>query len=77
LSVRAEVRFTRDVDIAVAVGDDAEAEALVHGLGARGYGAVATVEHETRSGHRLDVGARSRRLPSSWMRRSLWKLTPK
>jgi hypothetical protein len=39
LSVRAEVRFTRDVDIAVAVGDDAEAEALVHGLGARGYGA--------------------------------------
>jgi hypothetical protein len=30
VSVRAEVRFTRDVDLAVAVSSDAEAESLVH-----------------------------------------------
>jgi hypothetical protein len=33
VSVRAEVRFTRDVDIAVRVASDAEAEALVHDRG--------------------------------------------
>ena len=37
ISVRAEVRFTRDVDLAVAVDDDAEAEALVYSLSIRGY----------------------------------------
>lgn len=41
------MRFTRDVDIAVRVASDAEAEALVHALGGRGYRAVASVEHET------------------------------
>ncbi len=30
VSARAEVRFTRDVDLAVAVVDDADAEQLVH-----------------------------------------------
>jgi hypothetical protein len=30
VSVRAEVRFTRDVDLAVAVENDAEAESLVY-----------------------------------------------
>src|SRR5450432_4075185 len=53
VSVRSEVRFTRDVDLAVAVVDDAEAEGLVYTLGNQGYTAVATVEHETR--HRLST----------------------
>jgi hypothetical protein len=54
VSVRAEVRFTRDVDLAVAVADDAEAEALVYTLRARGYRAVASVEHQAR-GHLATV----------------------
>jgi hypothetical protein len=49
VSVRAEVRFTRDVDLAVAVEDDAEAESLVYALKSRGYAAVASVEHEVQS----------------------------
>ena len=48
VSVRAEVRFTRDVDIVVLVADDAEAETLTYGLRSEGYSAVASVEHETR-----------------------------
>lgn len=44
VSVRGEVRFTQDVDLAVAVQSDEEAEALVRRLGARGYTAVTTVE---------------------------------
>ncbi len=51
VSVRAEVRFTRDVDLVVIVADDVEAEALVYELRSAGYPAVASVEHETR--HRL------------------------
>ena len=46
VSVRSEVRFTRDVELAVAVVDDAEAEALIRDLMSDGYRAVATVEHE-------------------------------
>lgn len=49
VSVRAEVRFTRDVDVAVVVADDAEAERLVHDLGASGYTPVASVEHALRN----------------------------
>jgi len=49
VSVRAEVRFTRDVDLAVAVDDDAEAESLVYALKGRGYTTIASVEHEARS----------------------------
>jgi hypothetical protein len=45
VSVRAEVRFTRDVDIAVAVADDAEAESLTYELRLAGYTAVASVEN--------------------------------
>jgi predicted nucleotidyltransferase len=48
VSIRGEVRFTRDVDVAVVVGTDAETESLVRDLAASGYGAIATVEHETR-----------------------------
>lgn len=47
ISVRAEVRFTRDVDLAVCVEDDADAEALVYQLRAAGYVPLASVEHET------------------------------
>lgn len=53
VSVRAEVRFTRDVDLAVQVESDADAEALVFELKAAGYQPVASVEHEER--HRLST----------------------
>jgi hypothetical protein len=49
VSVRTEVRFTRDVDLAVAVDDDTAAESLVYALGSRGYTTVASVEHEAQS----------------------------
>lgn len=48
VSVPAEVRFTRGVDIVVLVGDDAEAESLTYELRLAGYTAVDSVEHETR-----------------------------
>ena len=48
VSVRTEPRFTRDIDFAVAVSDDAHAEAIVHQLTQRGYAIRASVEHETR-----------------------------
>ena len=41
VSVRAEVRFTRDVDIVVLVADDSEAELLTCELRSAGYSAVA------------------------------------
>lgn len=44
VSVWAEPRFTRDVDLAVAVRDDADAERLVGQLTQRGYRLLATVE---------------------------------
>lgn len=48
VSIRAEVRFTRDVDLAVAVVDDKDAEALVRELGADGFTVAATVEHDVK-----------------------------
>lgn len=45
VSARTEPRFTRDVDLVVAVSDDDDAEAVLRALGARGYVVVATVEH--------------------------------
>ncbi len=47
VSVRGEVRFTRDVDLAVVVSSDADTERLVFELQSRGYRPVASVEHET------------------------------
>jgi hypothetical protein len=47
VSARAEPRFTRDIDLAVALDSDAEAEALVSDLMARGYRVLAQVEHES------------------------------
>jgi hypothetical protein len=46
VSARTEPRFTRDADLAVAVASDAEAEALVRELRARGYGIDAIVEQD-------------------------------
>lgn len=44
VSVRSEPRFTRDVDLAVAVTGDAESEALVRHLIVAGYGIHAMIE---------------------------------
>lgn len=46
VSARTEPRFTRDVDIAVAVADDTAAEALVRSLLADGYRLLATIDHD-------------------------------
>jgi hypothetical protein len=51
MAARAEPRFTRDVDIAVAVDGDRAAEALIHSLMKDGYQLKATIEHE--AVHRL------------------------
>jgi len=48
VSIRAEPRLTRDLDVAVVVDDDADAEMLVRSLAADGYHAAATVEHVER-----------------------------
>jgi len=53
VSVRTEPRFTRDLDFAVAVADDSEAESLVFSLQAAGLRALATVEQEET--HRLST----------------------
>ena len=47
VSARTEPRFTRDLDLAVAVVDDREAERLVGSLVPRGYRVVALLEQET------------------------------
>jgi hypothetical protein len=49
VSARAEPRFTRDIDLAVAAVDDQDAEAVVRGLVASGYGVLATLEQEAAS----------------------------
>lgn len=46
VSARAEPRFTRDVDVAVAVEDDPAAEDLVRALLADGYRVLASVEQD-------------------------------
>lgn len=46
VSARSEPRFTRDVDLAVAVDSDADAEKLVARLLARGYRVLAQIEQE-------------------------------
>jgi hypothetical protein len=47
VSARVEPRFTRDIDLALAVADDADAEALVHALVAHGYRVAASLEQES------------------------------
>jgi hypothetical protein len=46
VSVRGEVRFTRGVDLAIAIDDDTAVERLVRDLAADGFLPVAIVEHE-------------------------------
>ena len=46
VSARVEPRFTRDIDLAMATRDDAEAEALVHRLLGAGYRVVQALEHD-------------------------------
>lgn len=48
VSIRGEVRFTRDVDLAVAVPTDAAMESLLRDLAGVGYRPIAIVEHEAR-----------------------------
>jgi hypothetical protein len=47
VSARAEPRTTRDVDAAVGVRSDAEAESVVYSLQARGYVTRAVLEHQS------------------------------
>jgi hypothetical protein len=46
VSFRAEPRFTKDVDLAVAVADDREAESVVNRMQVRGYALTAVVEQD-------------------------------
>lgn len=46
VSARADPRFTRDLDLVVAVPNDREAEAVTRGLLASGYQVLATLEQE-------------------------------
>ncbi len=48
VSIRAEVRFTRDVDLAITSADDAATESVVRGLSRAGYRTIAVVEHVAR-----------------------------
>lgn len=48
VSVRAEPRFTRDIDLAVAVVDDSEAQGVARFLSNRGYRIVTLVEQTRR-----------------------------
>ncbi|MHB8876021.1 MAG: nucleotidyl transferase AbiEii/AbiGii toxin family protein [Myxococcaceae bacterium] len=45
VGARSEPRFTRAVDLAIAVGSDHDAEQLVHRLQRRGYSLVSMFEH--------------------------------
>jgi hypothetical protein len=46
VATRAAPRFTQDVDFAVSVRDDAEAEDIVHRMSVRGYGVGMTLEQD-------------------------------
>jgi Nucleotidyl transferase AbiEii toxin, Type IV TA system len=48
IAIRGEVRFTRDIDLAIAVDDDAQTEALIRDLASSGYMVMAIVEQEAR-----------------------------
>lgn len=49
VSARSEPRFTRDVDVAVVVRDDSDAESLIHALQQRGYRGFGLIEQEATS----------------------------
>ena len=54
VSLRAEPRMTRDIDLALAVNDDAGAEAVIGGLIGRGYRVVQQLE-QNRTGRLASV----------------------
>ncbi len=58
VGARSEPRTTRDVDIAVRVANDDEAEAVVFGLQSHGYRVVTALQHAT-SGRLATVRLRS------------------
>jgi hypothetical protein len=47
VSARTEPRFTKDLDVAIAVANDREAESLIRSLATPLYRVEALVEHET------------------------------
>ncbi len=49
MSIRAEVRFTRDIDLAIATSSDEEVESLIFALRNENYRVKALVEHETQN----------------------------
>lgn len=57
VSSRAAQRFTRDVDLAVSVADDAAAERLIFAMRQEGFGVDALLEHE-RTGRMATVRLR-------------------
>ena len=60
ISIRSAPRFTKDLDFAVAVANDAEAEGVVRQLRGRGYQPVEVLEQdyvERLSGVRLERGS--------------------
>jgi hypothetical protein len=59
VSVRGEIRFTRDIDLAVLCASDRDTERLAADLAAAGYEIAALVEHEKR-GRLSTVRLRSR-----------------
>ena len=62
VSARTEPRFTRDVDVAVAIADDAEAEAVVRQFSAQGYSVFSIVEQAAMK--RLATARLSRQPPA-------------
>jgi hypothetical protein len=46
ISIRAEVRFTRDVDLAISVDSDSDVERITRALAAEGFALVAVVEQD-------------------------------
>ena len=49
VSIRAEVRFTRDVDLAIAVDSDADVERITQALAAEGFALIAVVEQDDKN----------------------------
>lgn len=49
VSVWAEPRFTRDVDLALSIASDEAAEELIHSLVAHGYRGLATIEQTAKA----------------------------
>jgi hypothetical protein len=62
VAARAEPRFTRDVDLAVSVARDEDAEQLLHAMTSRGY-TIDTVVEQTKTGRLATARLRHRKDP--------------